>query len=73
MLQNMIQAYCLQYAKEWDQGIYLLLFAVQEAVQESLGFNSFALVFGRAVRGQLKLLKEHWLTEVELWPSFHAL
>ena len=59
----MIRAYCLQFEKQWDQGIHLLLFAVREAVQESLGFSPFELVFGRTVRGPLKLLKEGWLTE----------
>ena len=62
-LKNMIRMYCLQYEKQWDQGIHLLLFAVKEAVQESLGFSPFELVFGRTVRGPLKLLKESWLTE----------
>ena len=40
-----------------------MLFAAQEAVQESLGFSPFELVFGHTVRGPLKLLKEKWLTE----------
>ena len=62
-LKLMIRTYCLQYEKQWDQGIHLLLFAVREVVQESLGFSPFELVFGRTVRGPLKLLKEGWLTE----------
>jgi len=57
----MIRAYCFEYQTEWDQGIHMLLFAVREAVQESLGFSPFELVFGRTVRGPLKLLKENWL------------
>ena len=39
----------------------MLLFAAREAVQESLGFSPFELVFGHTVRGPLKLLKESWL------------
>ena len=39
----------------------MLLFAVWEAVQESLEFSPFELVFGRTVRGPLKLLKANWL------------
>ena len=62
-LKNMIRAYCFQYERQWDQGIHLLLFAVREAVQESLGFSPFELVFGRTVRGPLKVLKESWLIE----------
>ena len=41
----------------------MLLFAVREAVQESLGFSPFELVFGHTVRGALKLLKEKILSD----------
>ena len=41
----------------------MFLFAARESVQESLGFSPFKLVFGRTVRGPLKLLKEVWLAE----------
>ena len=57
----MIRAYCFEYQAEWDQGIHMFLFAVREAVQKSLGFSPFELVFGRTVIGPLKLLKENWL------------
>jgi len=62
-LKNMIRTYCLEYEKDWDEGVHLLLFAAREAVQESLGFSPFELVFGRTVRGPLKLLKEKWLND----------
>ena len=41
----------------------MLLFAIRESVQESLGFSRFELVFCHAVRGPLLLLKEKWLDE----------
>ena len=44
----------------------MLLFAVRESVQASLGFSSFELVFGSQVRRPLKILKEHWLAEDDL-------
>ena len=62
-LKNMISTYCLDNEKDWDEGISLLLFAVRESVQESLGFSPFELVFGHSVHGPLKLLKENWLSE----------
>ena len=62
-LKNMIRTYCLDNEKDWDEGISLLLFAVRESVQESLGFSPFELVFGHSVRGPLMLLKENWLSE----------
>ena len=62
-LKSMLRAYCLQENKEWDEGLPLLLFAVRESVQASLGFSPFELVFGHTPRGPLKLLKEVWLTD----------
>ena len=62
-LKNMMRAYCYEYQNEWDQGIHLLLFAIRETLQDSLGFSPFELVFGRSMRGPLKLLKESWLEE----------
>ena len=62
-LKTMIKMYCIENNKDWDEGVHLLLFAVRESVQESLGFSPFELVFGHAVRGPLLLLKEKWLDE----------
>ena len=64
-LKNMIRSYCFDTEKDWDEGIHLLLFAVRESVQESLGFSPFELVFGYSVRGPLKLLKEKFLSNDE--------
>ena len=62
-MKNRIRSYCFDTEKDWDEGIHLLLFAVGESVQESLGFNPFELVFGHNVRGPLKLLKEKFLSQ----------
>ena len=62
-LKNMMRAYCFQENRDWDEGIPLLLFAAREAIQESLGFSPFELVFGHTPRGPLKLLKETWLSD----------
>ena len=59
----MIRSYCLDTEKDWDEGIHLLLFAVRESVQESLGFSPFELVFGHIVRGPLKFLKKKFLSD----------
>jgi len=42
----MLQAYCFQEQRDWDEGILLLFFAAREAIQASLGFSPFELVFG---------------------------
>ena len=64
-LKNIIRSYCFDTEKDWDEGIHLLLFAVRESVQESLGVSPFELVFGHSVRGPLKLLKEKFLSNDE--------
>ena len=64
-LKSMLRTYCHGNVKDWDEGIPLLLFAVREVVQESLGFSPFELVFGHSVRGPLKLLKEKLLDSGE--------
>ena len=61
--KTMIKMYCIENSKDWDEGIHLLLFAVHESVQKSLGFSPFELVFGHVVEGPLLLLKEKWLNE----------
>ncbi|KAL6471399.1 hypothetical protein MHYP_G00200490 [Metynnis hypsauchen] len=66
--KTMLRSYCLEVGKDWDEGIPLLLFALRDKVQESTGFSPNALVFGRSVRGPLKLLYEQWLAS----PSTHS-
>ena len=64
-LKNMMRVYCCEVERDWDEGVPLLLFAVREAVQESLGFSPFELVFGHSVRGPLKILREKILADEE--------
>ena len=61
-LKNMIRSYCFDTNRDWDERVHLLLFAVRESVQESLGFSPLELVFGHSVRGPLKLFKEKLLS-----------
>ena len=64
-LKSMMRAYCLEHNKDWDVGIPLLLFAIRDSVQESLGFSPFELIFGHRVRGPLSVIKDHWLSNDE--------
>ena len=61
----MLRVCCLEQQKDWDEGITILLFAIQESVQESLGFRPFKLLYIREVSGPLRGMKECWLTEDE--------
>ena len=58
--KTMIQTYCYENEKDWDEGVHLLLFAARESIEDSLGFSPFELVFGHQVRGPLALLSEQW-------------
>ena len=62
-MKTMMKTYCWEQQKDWDDGIPLLMFAIREVVQESLGFSPFELIFGHTVRGPLKLMKEMWLVD----------
>ena len=62
-LKNMLRVYCTEHDKSWDEGVHFVLFASREAIQESLGFSPFELVFGHTVRGPLKVVKEVWLQD----------
>lgn len=60
-LKSMLRKYCLDSGQDWDEGVPIVLFAVRETIQESLGFSPAELVFGHNVRGPLKILKEQFM------------
>ena len=59
-LKNMLRRTALHEGKDWDKLLPYLLFAYREVPQTSTGFSPFELLFGRAVRGPLDVLKESW-------------
>ena len=59
----MLKTLCHQTDKDWDKGVHLLLFAVGDSVQESLGFSPFELVFGHSFRGPLKFYRQKLRSE----------
>lgn len=67
-LKSMLRKYCQETGKAWDEGVPFVLFAVREAVQESLSFSPAELVFGHSVRGPLKLLKESFMSNGDQKP-----
>ena len=64
-LKQALSKYCMQNAKDWDEGLPFVLFAIRNAVQESLGFSPAELLYGRELRGPLKVLHDEWLDEEE--------
>lgn len=59
----MLRTYCLEFEKDWDEGVHMHMFAIREVIQDLLGFSPSEVVFSHAVRGPLKLLKEKLLGE----------
>ncbi|KAI2664116.1 Transposon Ty3-I Gag-Pol polyprotein [Labeo rohita] len=49
-IRVLFKKYCQDTAKDWDEGVPLVLFAVRETIQESLGFSPAELVFRHQVR-----------------------
>ncbi|XP_060070261.1 uncharacterized protein LOC132550238 [Ylistrum balloti] len=57
-LKQMLRKITAERPKDWDRFINPLLFAYREVPQESLGFSPFELLYGRAVRGPMMILRE---------------
>lgn len=51
--------------REWDRFLVPLLFALRDGVHEGHGLAPFKLVYGRPMRGPMKILKELCIHEVE--------
>ena len=61
-LKSMLRKFATDHNKDWDRLLPYLLFAYREVPQSSTGFSPFELLYGRAVRGPLDVLKETWET-----------
>lgn len=56
-LKPMLRKCCFETTADWDIGLPFMVFAIRESYQESLGYSPFELLYGRQVRGPLKVLK----------------
>ena len=63
MLKRVLLTMCAERPNDWDKYLPVLLFAVREIPQESLGFSPFELLYGRNVRGPMQILRELWSVE----------
>ena len=64
-IKSMLKRLCSEQPRQWHRYINPLLFAYREVPQESTGFSPFELLYGRAVRGPMFILKELWTKQVE--------
>ncbi|XP_076029852.1 uncharacterized protein LOC143018378 [Oratosquilla oratoria] len=62
-LKRMIRAFILEFEKDWDEGIDLLLYASRITTHEGLGFSPFYLMFGRTPREPLATLYDQLLSK----------
>ena len=65
VLKALHRKMCEEQPKDWDRYLPAVLFAYGEVPQASTGFSPFELLYGRTVRGPLKILKELWTGEAE--------
>ena len=64
-MKSMLKRLCSEQPRQWHRYINPLLFAYREVPQESTRFSLFELLYGRAVRGLMFILKELWTKELE--------
>ena len=64
-MKSMLKRLCSEQPRQWHRYINPLLFAYREVPQESTGFSPFELLYGRALRGPMFILKELWTKELE--------
>ena len=57
---------CSEQPQQRHCNINPLLFAYHEVPQELTGFAHFQLLYGRAVRGPMCILKELWTSDIEV-------
>ena len=62
----MLRRFCHEQPRQWHRFINPLLFAYREARQDATRFSRFELLYGRAVRGSVQILKELWSEEKEI-------
>ena len=57
---------CEERPADWDRYLAAVLFAYRETPEDSFGFSPFEMLYERAVRGPVTILKELWTQEEEL-------
>ena len=62
-LKQMLKKLAMEQPQKWDEFIPALLFAYREVPQDSLGFSPFELLYGRTVKGPMRVLRQLWTEE----------
>ena len=68
-LKSSLRKLCSDKPREWHRYLPAILFAMREMPSDRTGFSAFELLYGRAVRGPVSVLRDLWedskLTEDE--------
>ncbi|GFO01339.1 gypsy retrotransposon integrase-like protein 1 [Plakobranchus ocellatus] len=64
-LKTCLRRLCSEQPRQWHRYINPLLFAYREVPQDSTHFAPFELLYGRTVRGPMRILRELWTKEIE--------
>ena len=62
-LKTMLRRLCREQPRQWHRYVNPLLFAYREVPQESIGFSPFELLYGRIVRGPMRIQRHLRSTE----------
>jgi len=59
-LKASLRKLCVDKPKDWHRYLIPTLFALREIPSDRTGFSAFELLYGRAVRGPLTVLRDLW-------------
>ena len=62
-LKAMLRKYVSEEGQDWNKLLPYLLFTYREVPQASTGYSPFELLYGKAVRGPLSVVKEVWVAQ----------
>ena len=55
-----------QHGKQWHKILPLVSWAIREVPNSTMGVSPYMLMYGRAARGPLAVLKESWTGECDV-------
>jgi len=67
-VKSMISKVAIQYPKQWQKFIDLIMWAMRESVNETTKVAPYTMVYGKLPHGPLAILKDIWVSEAK-YPS----
>ena len=64
-LKAMLKKLAVEKPQDWDRYLNAILFAYREVPQDSTGYAPFELLYGRAIRGPMSILKQCWTEQCD--------